>query len=272
MRFLFIGDIVGEAGRQMVTRFVPVLKKDLGLDAVIANGENMAGGFGITPETYLEITQAGVDIVTGGNHTFDKKEGIPVLEEEALCLRPANYPEGTPGRGHCVYTTSRGLKIGVINVMGRVFMDPLDCPFRVADQCFEKLPKGLNALVVDFHAEASSEKVAMGWHFNGRASLVVGTHTHVPTGDDRILDAGTAYLTDAGMTGPYDSVIGVKKEIILSRFLTKRGRKFETASGDPWLSGVFVETDNSTAKALRVHRVRIQEKDPKTHQAHLQWS
>ncbi len=265
MRFLFIGDIVGEAGRKMVTRFVPQLKRELDLDVVIANAENMAGGFGITPETFLEISQAGVDILTGGNHTFDKKEGVPVLEEEAFCLRPANYPQGTPGRGHCVYTTSRGLKIGVINVMGRVFMDPLDCPFRTADECYKKFPSGLNAVLVDIHAEASSEKVAMGWHFNGRASLVVGTHTHVPTGDERILDEGTAYLTDAGMTGPYDSVIGVKKDIILSRFLTKRGRKFETASLDPWLCGVFVETDNSTGKALRVHRIRIEENQSQTH-------
>jgi metallophosphoesterase (TIGR00282 family) len=265
MRLLFIGDIVGEAGRNMVTRFVPQLRSKKGVDIVVANNENMAGGFGITPETFLEMSQAGVDVMTGGNHTFDKKEGVPVLEEESHCIRPANYPEGTPGRGSTLYTSPRGFKIGVINVMGRTFMDALDCPFRTADAHYEKLKAQTPVILVDIHAEATSEKVAMGWHFDGRASLVTGTHTHVQTADERVLPGGTAYITDAGMTGPYDSVIGVKKEIVIQKVLTKRGRRFETASGDPWLCGVIVDIDENTGRASHIERVRIEAGRTETH-------
>jgi 2',3'-cyclic-nucleotide 2'-phosphodiesterase len=265
MKFLFIGDVFGESGRKMVTQFVPVLKKKHNLDFVIANAENMAGGFGITPETYQELTQCGVDVLSGGNHTFDKKEGISVLENEPYALRPANYPPGTPGRGSVVVSNSNGLKMGVINVMGRTFMDPLDDPFRVAEEHFQKIKAQTPIVLVDIHAEASSEKVAMGWHFDGRATFVVGTHTHVQTADERILPKGTAYLTDAGMTGPYDSVIGIKKEIILQKFLTKRGRKFEAADGDPWLCGALIEADAQTGRALKIERIRIERLKPETH-------
>jgi metallophosphoesterase (TIGR00282 family) len=265
MKILFLGDIVGEAGRQMVVRWVPVLRRKHDIDVVIANNENMAGGFGITPQTFQEISQAGVDIQTGGNHTFDKKEGVQLLEEEPYCIRPANYPAKTPGKGSCLYTNSRGQKVGVINVMGRTFMDPLDCPFTAVDELIKPLLEKTKVIVVDFHAEATSEKMAMGWHVDGRASLSVGTHTHVPTGDERILPGGTAFMTDAGMCGPYDSVIGVRKEIILERFITKRGRKFETATGDPWLCGVIAEVDEATGRAQSVERVRIEQNRPETH-------
>ncbi|MBS1984837.1 MAG: TIGR00282 family metallophosphoesterase [Bdellovibrionales bacterium] len=265
MKFLFIGDIVGEAGRKVITRFLPALRAKHNIDIVIANNENMAGGFGITADTFQEMSQAGVDIMTGGNHTFDKKEGVQVLEEESYVLRPANYPEGTPGKGSCLYTNSRGQKIGVINVMGRVFMDPLECPFREVDKLIAPLREKTKVILVDVHAEASSEKVAMGWHCDGRATLVVGTHTHVQTADERILPGGTAYLTDAGMTGPYDSVIGIKKEIIIDRFITRRGKKFEVANGDPWLCGILVEADEATGHAISVQRIRIEANRPETH-------
>lgn len=265
MKIMFLGDIVGESGRQMVTRWVPVLRAKHQLDVVIANNENMAGGFGITAQTFQEMSQAGVDIQTGGNHTFDKKEGVPVLEDEPYCLRPANYPKGTPGQGSCLYTNSRGQKVGVINVMGRTFMDPLDCPFRAVDELIKPLLEKTKVILVDFHAEATSEKVAMGWHVDGRASISVGTHTHVQTGDERLMPGGTAFITDAGMTGPYDSVIGVRKEVILERFITKRGRKFETASGDPWLCGIIAEVDETTGRAQSIERVRIEQNRPATH-------
>ncbi len=265
MKLLFIGDIVGEAGRSIIVRFLPALRKKHSIDVVVANGENMAGGFGITESTFREMSQAGVDILSGGNHTFDKREGVPVLEDEPYALRPANYPPGTPGKGAILYTSSSGLKVGVINVMGRIFMDPLDCPFRAVDEHLPKLLEKTKVVMVDIHAEATSEKVAMGWHCEGRASFVVGTHTHVPTADERILPGGTAYCTDAGMTGPYDSVIGIKKEIILERFLTKRGRKFEVAMGDPWLCAVLVDIDESTGKARSIERIRIEASRPETH-------
>jgi len=265
LKILFIGDILGDAGRKVVTRFLPILRKKYDLDAVIANGENMAGGNGITPDTFLQITQAGVDVLTGGNHTFDKKEVLQVFESSDMALRPANYPPKTPGKGHVIYTNSKGHKVGVINVMGRTFMDPMDCPFRTADALYEELSKTCKVIVIDIHAEASSEKVAMGWHFDGRASLVVGTHTHVQTADERILPGGTAYITDAGLTGPYDSVIGVKKEIALQRFLTKRSKRFEPADGDPWLCGVIVEIDENTGRALNIERLRIEDRRPETH-------
>lgn len=264
MKIFFIGDIMGEVGRKMVTRFLPLIRQKHAIDIVIANAENMAGGFGMTPQTYAEITQCGVDIVTGGNHSFDKKEGMDLFEED-YCLRPANYPKGTPGKGSVVYTNARGMKIGVINVMGRVFMDPLDCPFHKVDELLPALLEKTKVVMVDIHAEASSEKVAMGHYLDGRVSFVVGTHTHVQTADERILPGGTAFLTDAGMTGPYDSAIGIKKEIIVERFLTKRGRKFEVADSDPWLCGAIVEIEESTGQALSIERVRIELARPETH-------
>lgn len=265
MKFLFIGDIVGEPGRKMVKQFVPQMRTKWNLDVVVANNENMAGGWGITPDTYLEISQSGVDVQTGGNHSFDKKEGLPVFQNENDILRPANYPDKNVGRGWCVHTTASGKKLGVINVMGRTFMDPLDCPFQVADRIYSEVSKLTSFILIDIHAEATSEKAAMAAHFDGRATAVIGTHTHVQTGDERILPGGTAFLTDAGMTGPYDSIIGVKKEIIVEKFLTRRGRKFETATGDPWLCGAVVEADPQTGRALKIDRVRIELNRPETH-------
>lgn len=258
MKVLFIGDIVGSSGRDIVKALLPKIKERFAIDITIANGENMAGGFGVTPESYQEVMQAGVDIMTGGNHSFDKKEAYTLLQDEPYLLRPDNYPPEQPGRGYCVYSNSKGQKLGVINLMGRTFMDPLDCPFRRASELVEKLKTQTKCIFVDFHAEASSEKMAMGWHLDGKVSAVVGTHTHVQTADERILDQGTAFLTDSGMTGPYDSVIGVKKEIIINRFLYKRGARFEVASGNPWLCGAVIEIDPATGHAVSIQRLRYE--------------
>lgn len=258
MRLLFIGDIVGEAGRKMVQTYLPKLKEKHSLDVVFANGENMAGGFGFNEKSFLEMSQAGVDVLTGGNHSFDKKEGYDIIENEEYLLRPDNYPDKLPGKGHTLFTSSQGLKVAVFNLMGRIFMDPLDCPFQRFDKLYEQYKDQAKVIVVDFHAEATSEKVAFGWHAEGRASLVVGTHTHIQTADDRVFPEGTAYISDLGMTGAYDSVIGVKKEAVLEKFILRRGRRFEPASGDPWLCGVIVDIDEKTGKAQKIERIRLE--------------
>ncbi|MBP7844827.1 MAG: TIGR00282 family metallophosphoesterase [Proteobacteria bacterium] len=258
MKILFIGDIVGEAGRRVVKKYVPNLRKKHQIDIVIANGENMAGGFGVTPQTYLEVIQSGVDIVTGGNHSFDKKEAMDLHQREELLLRPANYPSELPGQGFCRYTSTQAHKLLVINLMGRVFMDPLDCPFRAFDKIYEANKDFSPCIFVDFHAETTSEKMAFGWHIEGRASAIVGTHTHIQTADERILPKGTAYLTDAGMTGPYDSVIGVVKESVVERYVLKRGKKFEAAERDPWLCGAIIEIDDKTGQAQKIERLRLE--------------
>jgi metallophosphoesterase (TIGR00282 family) len=258
MKILFIGDIVAEAGRAVVKKYLKALREKHQIDIVIANGENMAGGFGITPPTYLEIMQAGVDIVTGGNHSFDKKESFDLHDKEDFLLRPANYPPELPGRGVCRYTSTKGLKLTVINLMGRVFMDPLDCPFRLFDKLYAEHKDFSPNIFVDFHAETTSEKMAFGWHVEGRASCVIGTHTHIATADERILPKGTAYLTDAGMTGPYDSVIGVDKDTVVERYVIRRGRKFEAATGNPWFCGAVVEIDAQTGKAKKIERLRLE--------------
>jgi len=265
LKILFLGDIVGEAGRAIVKRFVPRLREKHNLDIVIANNENMAGGFGITQETYLEISQAGVDVMTGGNHSFDKKEGVAVYQEETNIVRPANFPKNTPGRGYLIHSTTKGLKLGVINVMGRVFMEPLDCPFQAAEDAYAEIRKVTPNILIDVHAEATSEKAAMAWHFDGRASFVVGTHTHVQTADERILPNGTAFLSDAGMCGPYDSIIGMRKDIILQKFITRRGKKFEVAQNDAWLTGAIVEIDEATGRALNIERIRVENDRASTH-------
>jgi 2',3'-cyclic-nucleotide 2'-phosphodiesterase len=265
VKVLFIGDIVGEAGRDMVRDFLPKLKAAKGIGLVIANTENMAGGFGITPQTVQEMSQAGVQLMSGGNHSFDKKEALGTYEDDPYLIRPANYPEGTPGRGWTIYSVSADIKIALVNLMGRTFMDPLDCPFKKAEKLLPEIQAKTKNIIFDFHAEATSEKMAFGWFMNGRASAVVGTHTHVQTADERVLDKGTAYISDLGMTGPYDSVIGVKKEIIIERFVERRGKKFETASGDPWLCGVIIDLDTDSGRARSIERVRIERKDPSTH-------
>jgi metallophosphoesterase (TIGR00282 family) len=258
MKILFIGDIVGEAGRQVVKKYLPKLKSKKNIDIVIANGENMAGGFGITPSTYLDLLQSGADIVTGGNHSFDKKESYELYEKEEFLLRPANYPPELPGKGHTLYTSPQGKKIFVINLMGRVFMDPLDCPFREFDRIYNANKHLTPNVFVDFHAETTSEKMAFGWHVEGRASAVIGTHTHIQTADERVLPKGTAYLTDAGMTGPYDSVIGVEKDSVIEKYLLRRGKKFEPAKNDAWFCGAIVEIDESTGRAQKIERIRLE--------------
>ncbi len=257
MRILFIGDIFGEAGRKMVVDFLPQLKSQYSPDVVIANAENMAGGTGMTPKTYLEIVQAGVDVVTGGNHSFDKKDGHIILEEEPYVVRPANYPKELPGKGHTIYPLKDGTLLGIINMQGRTFMEPLDCPFRMSDALIQELRAKTPIIFMDFHAEATSEKIAMGWHVDGRVSCIVGTHTHVQTADERILPKGTAAITDVGMTGPHDSVIGVQKQVILERYIYRKHQKFEPAEHDPILCGVIVDIDNETGKALKIERLRV---------------
>ncbi len=260
MRLLFLGDVVGRAGRDVVTGRLPGLVADWKLDLVVVNGENAAGGFGITEAIYGELRAAGADAVTLGNHAFDQREALVFIERADRLVRPLNYPAGTPGRGAAMIEARNGARVLVLNVMGRVFMDPLDDPFAALDAALEGAALGrvADAVVVDVHAETTSEKQAIGYHCDGRASLVVGTHTHVPTADHRILAGGTAYLTDAGMCGCYDGVIGMDREEPLRRFTRKiPSGRFEPASGAATLSGVAVEIDDRTGLAARVGLVRL---------------
>src|SRR5689334_12080075 len=259
MRLLFLGDIVGRAGRLAVQDRLPGLRERWKLDCVVINGENAAGGFGITETICDELLEAGADAVTLGNHSFDQREALVFIERQPRLLRPANYPPGTPGRGATVVEARNGARVLVVNVMGRIFLDALDDPFAAVEAALRDCPLGTacDAAVVDVHAEATSEKQAMAHFLDGRASLVVGTHTHVPTADHQILPGGTAYMSDAGMTGDYDSIIGMQKEEPLHRFTTgiPSGR-FEPAFGVATLSGVAVETDDATGLARRVAPVR----------------
>lgn len=257
-RLLFIGDIVGRPGRELVRRGVRPLIARHGIDLVIANGENAAAGFGITRETAEQIFGAGVHVITSGNHIWDKKEVLEYIPHEPRLLRPANFPDGAPGRGTCIVETAAGVKVGVLNVMGRVFMTSLDDPFRCAQAAAAQLrADGAQLVFVDVHAEVTSEKLAMGWHLDGLATAVVGTHTHVQTADERVLPKGTAYLTDAGMTGPHDGVIGVDKAPAIQRFLTGMPSRFETATGDPRLHGVLIDADETTGRAHAVRRLSL---------------
>src|SRR6185503_8750338 len=257
MRILFIGDIFGKPGREIVRRAVPALIERESLDYVIANVENSAAGFGVTGDIADTILGYGVDAMTTGNHVWDKKEILEYIPRQPKLLRPANFPAGTPGRGSYLGRTRTGEPIGVVNVMGRVFMQPLDDPFAVVVQEIETLRAKARVVIVDFHAEATSEKVAMGWHLDGRATAVFGTHTHVQTADERILPKGTAYLTDAGMTGPHDSIIGVTVEAALSRFLTSMPAKFEAATGPGRLNAVIVTADPANGKATAIERLNL---------------
>jgi metallophosphoesterase (TIGR00282 family) len=260
MRFVFLGDVVGKSGRTSIVQHLPGLKKSLKLDAVICNAENAAGGFGITPATAEELFDAGVDVITLGNHSFDNASGISLIENDHRVLRPVNYPPGTvPGRGVGIYEIN-GFRLVVMNVLGRVFMDALDDPFLAVEKELGAAPLGemADAILVDVHAEATSEKNGMGHFCDGRASCVVGTHQHVPTSDTRILPGGTAYQTDAGMCGDYGGVIGMDKEEPLHRFTTRmRKGRFTPASGDGTMCGMFVETDNQTGLAVRAEPVRV---------------
>lgn len=255
IRFLFIGDIVGRPGRDLVRRGVAALRDYHQLDLVIANAENAAAGFGITRDLGEQILDAGVDVMTSGNHIWDKKEAIDYIGIEPRLLRPLNFPAGVPGNGSYIARTDSGVSVGVVNAMGRVFMLNIDDPFAGVLREIEKVKQRARIVFVDFHAEATSEKIAMGWHLDGKVTAVVGTHTHVQTADDRILPKGTAYLTDVGMTGPHDSIIGVEVEPALSRFLTGMPARFETATANPRLNGVIIEADETTGLATDIERI-----------------
>jgi metallophosphoesterase (TIGR00282 family) len=255
MRILFIGDIVGRPGRQLVRTGLSAIVSRHEIDFVIANGENSAAGFGITREIGDELLEMGVDVLTSGNHIWDKKEALDYIGTESRLLRPANYPAGVPGNGSYVARAQNGQSVGVINVMGRVFMLNIDDPFAVVLREIDAMRQRVRIIFVDFHAEATSEKVAMGWHLDGKVTAVVGTHTHVQTADERVLPKGTAYLTDAGMTGPHDSIIGVEVEPALNRFLTGLPSRFETAAANPRLNGVIIDADEATGKATDIERL-----------------
>jgi len=255
MRILFIGDVVARVGRRAVKEFVPRFLEEQEIGFCIANGENAAGGIGLTPKIAEELFEAGVDVITSGNHIWDRAEIVEAMEDERI-LRPANYPPGVPGRGAGIYEARGGVQVGVVNLSGRVFMPSLDCPFRVGMSLVKQLRQSTPIVIVDFHAEATSEKVAMGWYMDGLATAVLGTHTHVQTADERILPNGTAYISDVGMTGPYDSVIGVKKEKVLERFLYQTPIRFEPAKGDVWFCAVVVDVDEKSGRAKAIYRIQ----------------
>ena len=254
---LFLGDIVGRPGRELLRTGLPALVGHYGVDLVVANVENSAAGFGITREVGEAILEFGVDVMTSGNHIWDKREAIDYIAIEPRLLRPANFPVGVPGNGSYLAETADGQTVGIVNVMGRVFMPPLDDPFAVVLREIDMLRTRARVIMVDFHAEATSEKLAMGWHLDGKATLVIGTHTHVQTADERILPNGTAFLTDAGMTGPHDSIIGVDCATALGRFLTGMPARMETATGNPRLNGVVVQADANTGRALTIERLNL---------------
>ena len=256
MKILFIGDIFAKVGRDLVRRAIPALVRTHDLDLVLANGENAAGGFGLTREIATELFGLGIAAMTSGNHIWDKREVLAFIDEEPRLLRPLNFPAGTPGRGSTIVTTTRGARVGVVNLMGRIFMNPLDDPFSLGRAEVERLKAHVPVVFVDVHAEATSEKIAMGWHLDGLATAVVGTHTHVQTADDQILPGGTAYLTDVGMTGPHDGVIGVDRVPVIHRFLTGLPSKFDTATGMPRLHAVIVTADQ-TGRAIAIERLSL---------------
>jgi 2',3'-cyclic-nucleotide 2'-phosphodiesterase len=258
LKFLFLGDVFGKPGRQAVRHFVPKLIARHAIDLVVANSENSAGGNGVTPESADELLSCEVNLLTSGNHIWSKKEIVGYLEAPgARQLRPANYPKGSPGRGSAVIETPDGRKLGVVNLEGRVFMKNLDDPFVVVEEELAKVrAQGARVILVDMHCEATSEKNAMGHFLDGRVSAVLGTHTHVQTADSRVLAGGTAYVTDVGMCGPWDSVIGVRKELVLQRFLTQRPVPFEPAKREVYLQGAIVDVDDATGKARGIERVQ----------------
>lgn len=256
MRIIFLGDIVGKPGRKAVKSLLPGLSSKLRADLVIANAENAAGGFGITGKVADELFSTGISFLTSGNHIWDKKEALGLLDKDDRILRPLNYPPGVPGRG-VITRNVKGIRVSVLNVAGRVFMPPLDCPFRRTDEELKTLEKESDIVIIDFHAEATSEKIAFGHYMDGRVSAVIGTHTHVQTADEQILPGGTAYITDAGMTGPAYSVIGVDKDQIIEKFLKQIPKKFNTAKGNSMLSGVVLEVDEKSGRAADIKRFVI---------------
>jgi metallophosphoesterase (TIGR00282 family) len=260
MNLLFIGDIVGKPGRRIVLNDIQALRREYGIDLVIANGENAAAGFGITEKIANSLLNGGIDIITSGNHAWDKREALEYITREPRLMRPHNYPQQTPGKGWHVSTTNSGVRVGILNLMGLVFVHPqLDCPFKAANEVLDKHAHEADVIVLDFHAEATSEKMAMGWHMDGRVSAVVGTHTHVPTADERILPNGTAYISDIGMTGCYDSVIGMDCTKSLKRFVEKLPERAEVADGHASLCAVLIDIDEATGNSRSIERIRINE-------------
>ncbi len=257
MRIIFIGDIFGHPGRRIVKETLPKLVEEYAPDLVLANGENAAGGFGLTPGLVEELLDIGIAVLTSGNHIWDKKEILPYLRDhqDGRLLRPANYPGAAPGHGLYLGKTRGGIGYAVVNLQGRVFMPSIECPFRTADALLERIPAEYPIRIVDMHAEATSEKIAMGWYLDGRVTAVLGTHTHVPTADEIVLPQGTAYVTDLGMTGPYDSVIGIDKRQIIEKFLSQLPARFEVAKGDVRLCGVLIEADTVTGRATSIQRI-----------------
>lgn len=256
-----IGDIVAKPGRKLVEMHLPSLIEQHKLDFVVANVENIAHGFGVTPETADELLRMGADVLTSGNHIWDKKEIMEYIHSENRLLRPANYPKIAPGKGHIVVRSRKGFKVGVLNVQGRVFMGPSEDPFSIAQELVEQMRKETPIILVDMHGEASSEKQAMGWFLDGKVTAVCGTHTHVPTADQRILPGGTAYVTDIGMSGPYDSIIGVEKDQIIQKFLDQIPTRFEPAKENPILQSMLIEVDESSGLAQRIQRITVRGED-----------
>jgi len=258
MRVLFVGDIVGRAGRKILKEKLGQVCHSNDVDFTILNVENAAGGFGVTRKIGEEFIRLQVDVMTSGNHIWDNPEAFTYLENQPLLLRPANYPPGLPGSGYCLTTSQTGVPVAVLNLQGRVFMNPLDCPFRAAEKLVEKAREEARIVILDFHAEATSEKMAMGWFLDGRVSAVLGTHTHVPTADNRILNKGTGYVTDVGMTGAYDSVIGMQVDTALPRFLQGISRsRFEPASGNPRFCSVLLDIDQDTGECRSIRRIDL---------------
>ncbi len=260
IRMLFVGDVIGSAGRRALRQELEGLVDRERVDFVAVNVENVAGGFGITGPVLEELDDLPIDVWTTGNHVWDKKEGLPLLDAHPFLLRPANYPDGNPGRGWCVSETAAGVPVAVINLQGQVFMTPIENPFRSADAVLEAIKADfpeVRLVLVDMHAEATSEKQGLGWYLDGRVTAVLGTHTHVPTADERILPGGTALQTDVGMTGPYESIIGMKQAKVLERFLFNTPRSFETAKRDIRLCGTLVDADENTGDALAIRRVSL---------------
>jgi 2',3'-cyclic-nucleotide 2'-phosphodiesterase len=257
MKILFIGDIVGKPGRRAIRELLPEIIIQHKIDFVIANCENAAAGFGVTRDVVEELYSYHINVLTSGNHIWDKKEISEFVEDYEALLRPANYPAGSPGWGSVIRPDSSGRSCGVINLMGRVFMKPIDCPFRAAEREIDKMKKYTAIIIVDMHAEATSEKEAIGWFLDGRVSAVLGTHTHVQTADESILPGGTAYITDVGMTGPFNSIIGIRKDAVMERFLTQIPNKFDVAKDDVRLQGVVVDIDGKSGKAIGIDRLTV---------------
>lgn len=258
MRILMVGDVVGRTGRRAFRKYTPVLRKERGVDLVVVNGENSAGGKGITRKSLDDLYQGGADVVTSGNHIWDKKDVLEFVDQEPFLIRPANYPDRTPGKGCCVYPF-KAKNVGILNLSGRAFMPALDDPFQKSEELLRELSDSADILLLDFHAETTSEKMAMGFYLDGRVHAVVGTHTHIQTADERILPKGTAYITDLGMTGAWNSVLGVKTELILQKFLTAMPVRFDVAEGPAVYSGILLEIDDTTNRTQSIERIMIRE-------------